>query len=594
MAESPKRASRRRKSAPNDPDPPASQLVSFSAEPELIVMARPDAGLRSTPSGPVSLAGAGVEELNRTIDRTGLKLVPLFGMEERISASLASVRRASDIDVPDLSCFYRVEAPAAALEETAKELNELSIVEAAYVKPPTVPPLYKIKLEYLDLDRLIFEWLRGTDDFSGRQGYLDPAPGGIDARWAWTQPGGLGNGVRVIDIEGNWRFTHEDLTQNQGGVVGSGTVHNGVDWRDHGTAVLGEISGDSNLIGIVGIAPNTNIRAISHGTIGSAAAIRQAADLLSPGDIVLLEMHRPGPLHNFAERNDQEGYIAVEWWEDDFAAIRYAVARGVVVVEAAGNGAQNLDANLYQTRPSGFPSGWTNPFRRSNRDSGAVVVGAGAPPPGTHGLTWGADRSRLGFSNWGALIDAQGWGSGVTTTGYGDLQGGNDEDLWYTDFFGGTSSASPIVTGAIACVQGALKARGRIPLSPARARELLRASGSAQQAETDRPVTQRIGTRPNLRQLIPQALQDISYTGVQFTGNLAANQTQRWFTFNWPAHWHVVWTVVPTTPRPGGPQIRWKVQVERASDAFITYWIEVTNVTNSSVNIEGRFAVLGY
>ena len=29
-------------------------------------------------------------------------------------------------------------------------------------------------------------------------------------------------------------------------------------------------------------------------------------------------------------------------------------------------------------------------------------------------------------------------------------------------------------------------------------------------------------------------------TGVQFTGSLAANQTQRWFTFNWPAAWHDV------------------------------------------------------
>jgi hypothetical protein len=36
-------------------------------------------------------------------------------------------------------------------------------------------------------------------------------------------------------------------------------------------------------------------------------------------------------------------------------------------------------------------------------------------------------------------------------------------------------------------------------------------------------------------------------TGVQFIGSLAANQTQRWFTFNWPAVWHVVWYMVPTS-----------------------------------------------
>ena len=218
-------------------------------------------------------------------------------------------------------------------------------------------------------------------------------------------------------------------------------------WRNHGTAVLGEFSGDRNPIGITGICPDANVRAISHGTLGSAAAIRRAADLLGAGDIILLEMHRPGPRHNFASRDDQLGYIAVEWWPDDFAAIVYATSRGIIVVEAAGNGAENLDDALYNTRPAGFPSTWVNPFRRAP-DSGAVIVGAGAPPPNTHGRDHGPDRSRLDFSNYGACVDTQGWGREVTSCGYGDLQGGSNEDLWYTDIFSGTSSASPIqVTG---------------------------------------------------------------------------------------------------------------------------------------------------
>ena len=222
------------------------------------------------------------------------------------------------------------------------------------------------------------------------------------------------------------------------------------------------------------------------------------------------------------------------------------------------------------------------------------MVGAGAPPPGTHGRNHGSDRSRLGFSNYGALIDAQGWGREVTSTGYGDLQGGRNRDEWYTDTFSGTSSASPIVVGALGCVQGVLRRRGRIPLSPARARELLRTTGSPQQDETGRPRSQRIGNRPNLRQLIQRALQTRSWVGVQFRGTVPAGQTRRWFTFRWPAHWHVVWTVVPTTPRSGSPQIKWKVQVERASDSHITYWISVTNTSSSSVNIEARYAVLGW
>ena len=80
--------------------------------------------------------------------------------------------------------------------------------------------------------------------------------------------------------------------------------------------------------------------------------------------------------------------------------------------------------------------------------------------------------------------------------------------------------------------------------------------------------------------------------GVQFTGTIAANATQRWFTFNWPATWHVVWYVVPTSPRVGAPQIEWQVAVERASSTNITYWITIRNLTSSPVNIEARYAVL--
>src|SRR4030095_10915820 len=109
------------------------------------------------------------------------------------------------------------------------------------------------------------------------------------------------------------------------------------------------------------------------------------------------------------------------------------------------------------------------------------------------------DRSRLDFSNWGALIDAQGWGREVTTCGYGDLQGGSNEDLWYTDTFSGTSSASPIVTGVIACLQGMAKARGKPVLTPAQVRNCLRSTGSPQQDAPGRPATQRIGNRPDLR-----------------------------------------------------------------------------------------------
>jgi hypothetical protein len=91
--------------------------------------------------------------------------------------------------------------------------------------------------------------------------------------------------------------------------------------------------------------------------------------------------------------------------------------------------------------------------------------------------------------------------------------------------------------------------------------------------------------------IVPQALQ-IPQTGVQFHGTVQAKQTKKWFTYNWPAHWHVIWTVVPTSPKSGNPQIKWRVQVERSSYSYITYWISITNLTSSSVDIEARYEVL--
>ncbi len=77
--------------------------------------------------------------------------------------------------------------------------------------------------------------------------------------------------------------------------------------------------------------------------------------------------------------------------------------------------------------------------------------------------------------------------------------------------------------------------------------------------------------------------------GVQFTGQLAGNASGRWFTFNWPAAWHMVWTVMPTTP---GAQLQLTVQVERATSEFCTYWLTVRNLTAQACSFEGRWCLL--
>jgi hypothetical protein len=479
----------------------AAGSASAFGQPELIVIADPAAALRIGAGGVSSRAGADTRALNRVASRATVVLRPLFGPEERVRLQAERLLPTARGPVPDLSVYYHVEAPAAELDGLAEELAAAEGVQAAYVKPASEPAALN------DMAPAPEDAPPTTPDYLGNQLYLEAAPGGVDARYAWTWPGGGGAGVSIIDCEWGWHFDHEDLTGNQGGIViGTG----GTD-RNHGTAVIGEISGDRNAFGITGICPDAVISGAAFSG-PTASTIRSAADRLGAGDILLLEIHRAGPRNNFTARADQLGYIAIEWWPDDFDAIRYANSRGVVVVEAAGNGAEDLDDALYSTRPSGFPASWTNPFNRANRDSGAVVVGAGAPPPGTHGVSWGADRSRLDFSNYGALIDAQGWGREVTSTGYGDLQGGTDERVWYTNRFSGTSSASPIVVGVLAALQGTLRASGKPLMTPATARSWLRTTGSPQQDEPGRPATQRIGNRPDLRALIAAHVK--GHTGV--------------------------------------------------------------------------------
>jgi hypothetical protein len=474
---------------------------------ELVVMVDSSVGLRASGTTIASVADVDVSPLADLVSTENIALFPLFGVnEERLKAE--TIATTGETESPDLSVFYKVEAPNSRLEELAERLRTYNAVETAFVKPRT------------ELPQVLNNMVHSTDpappstsDFTSRQMYLKAAPGGIDASYAASVDGGGGRGVSIIDIEGAWRFSHEDLSENQGGMI-AGSPSSLLEWRNHGTAVVGVIGGDRNGLGVTGICPDANVKAISifsdSPSWGSAAAIRHAANVLNPGDIILLELHRAGPRFKFAPQPNQRGYIAIEWWPDDLAAIQYANSRGIIVVEAGGNGAENLDDPIYDVNPASphgpFPSTWRNPFRRGPVDSGAIIVGAGAPPPGTHGTSHGPDRSRLSFSNFGVAFDAQGWGREVTTCGYGDLQGGPSEDLWYTDQFAGTSSASPIVVGTLACVQGILRAAGKPLLTPAQARSLLRSTGSLQQDGLNGNANQRIGNRPNIRQIVEALL----------------------------------------------------------------------------------------
>ncbi|MCE9574384.1 MAG: S8 family serine peptidase [Deltaproteobacteria bacterium] len=315
-----------------------------------------------------------------------------------------------------------------------------------------------------------------TPSYAESQEYAGPAPAGIDAPAAWALPGGRGEGVWLADIESAWNPAHEDLPGDR---IEKVTRGRGSDHSEHGTAVLGELVGVDNGLGVTGLAPAIErIYTASYLDAPLAGAIDRAAAKLRQGDVMLLEVQGTGPRNR---------YVPVEYWSSVFAVIQRATARGVIVVEAAGNGSEDLDHPAYK-----------GAFDRRRRDSGAILVGAGAPPrPGF------VARARLDFSNYGARVDVQGWGRRVTTLDYGDLQrcssarDGRPRD--YTGAFAGTSSASPIVAGAAVQLAGVYRARHGAPISPQLVRDLLTQTGTPQVAGPGAPLAQHIGPLPDLR-----------------------------------------------------------------------------------------------
>jgi serine protease len=392
----------------------------------------------------------------------GARFERLFSRPE---AALDAERRRAEAGgrrIADRNLWYRLRlGPGTDLDRLIAELKALPIVESAYREPRPAP-------------------MPVTPDFSGQQGYRDAATDGIDAGYAAAIPGGTGSNVRIIDIEYSWNTNHEDLSGVN--MIANGTPTDPFSNNDHGTAVLGELWGRDNGIGILGLAHGAwmgTVNASDDGDYDLADAIDIAASNLQAGDVMLIEQQTQGA-NGGCDSSGQTGCVAVEWIEAVYDAIVSATSAGVIVVEAAGNGNQNLDGTEYG-------DGNANSFPAGRADSGAIIVGAGAAP----GCTSPA-RDRLSFSSFGNRVNLQGWGECVVTSGYGTLQGASMGNTAYTNSFGGTSSASPIVTGAAAILSSIAQQQG-VVMTPAQVRAQLVATGTAQEG------TDHIGPLPNLR-----------------------------------------------------------------------------------------------
>lgn len=382
------------------------------------------------------------------------KVEPLYPeKEEELKEMAVTAQQNTGQGQADLNQWYLITfADGKGSDELLNQVRQAAVVETAFFAPsPVKPPI---------------------GDLTSKQVYLGPASGhGIDALYAHQIPGGTGKNVTVADVEFGWTTNHEDLSKLRGAVVTRGTPRES--YANHGTAVMGQIVADNNGRGVTGIAYDAKA-ILSHATTNRGydpgSAIVTAAANLKAGDVLVLEQQVTGC---------GGGFAPVESVPSAYDAIKAAVGKGIHVVEAAGNGAQNLDQSCYGGR--NYPGG--------KGDSGAIIVGAGASsicgrPGGTP----------LRYSTYGSRVDLHGWGECVYTTGYGDLQGG-PATQHYTKKFSGTSSATPIVAGAVAVISSIAKERG-INITPAQMRKLLVDTGTPQKQGRN------IGPMPNLRKAI--------------------------------------------------------------------------------------------
>ncbi|MCW2487916.1 S8 family serine peptidase [Candidatus Symbiopectobacterium sp. NZEC127] len=290
-----------------------------------------------------------------------------------------------------------------------------------------------------------------TPNFTSRQGYLDPGQG-MNVRAAWARNvSGQTIGVHVSDF--GVENQHEDL-------VGSIRVFtNRTGDREHGTATMGAIRANNNNFGVTGIAFNCTANFYDTDVSNLDLIIAN----FRPGDIVAV--------------NNQIGVAqgilvpmvhSVAFWN----RINTLVRSGAVVVFAGGNGGHNL-RQLSQFNDLG--------------DSGGIMAGACSSSNG----------QRLPFSNFNLYLSANSWGENVTTTGYGGLQNPPPVPLRaYTGTYSGTSSATPLLTGAMALIQSYARATYRVVLSSRDMLQVIERSGSRQ------AQGQGIGVRPNVNEAL--------------------------------------------------------------------------------------------
>jgi len=392
--------------------------------------------------------------------------------------SLVNKAKAFDkgYEAPNFADYYVIDCPIEMNETLLQSLQKNENVELAYLINDSAPPQ------------------AGNGDLAGLQklqGYLGPAPGGVNADYAWNMKGGTGEAnVKFIDIEQGWILDHESFEVETLSCTGLNQA-----FYDHGAAVLGITLMKNKDNGHSGIVPNAKGYVVSQwrpdGRLNNADAIMAALAHANYGDVILLQAQVRGI-------STGKRLWPVEVHAANFDVIRLGTALGVIIIEAAANGSVyfNLSNDLDQ-----LILGGKRILNRSDpnfRDSGAIVVA---------GASAGIPHRRIYNSNYGSRIDCYAWGENVYTAGNFPNSSNGAVNL-YTNQFCGTSSAAAIIAGVAVAVQSIMEANYNLRLGPSGMRNILSNELYGTSSQNGRSID-KIGVMPDLKKIIDNARLDI-------------------------------------------------------------------------------------
>jgi hypothetical protein len=434
-------------------------------------------GRAGAPSEIYSAAAGPLDEINRVLRQHRLvKAEPTFLTTHEEATSAQATARAQGIDAPHLGHFMTLHFPEDAdTNEIAEQLSQLPDVERAVPIPQALPPSAAMmptgaaETELPPGPNPLAEPLEGSTD----QVVIDPVSG-LENQWyifrcrvnnAWSRSSA--SNVVVADVDWGCRTSHQDLAnveKTYNAYDGSTDVTHGGSVF-HGTGVLGLAGAAINGEGMAGVGHSATLWPVQadSGTgtaLGGNAWARgidwvRTTDAAGKRKVLILEV-QTGAFGNY------EQVPSVN------AAIKTAIASGVVVCVAAGNG--DRDAGVDDSG---------NPIP----ETGSILVGATEYDPSQNVRAW--------FSNYGPRIVVCAPGDSDH-----DLTCSSTSDTAYTNDFGGTSGATPKVAGTAALMLAANPS-----LTHAEIRAVLRNTGTAVTTDAGKPV----GTFLNADAAVTQA-----------------------------------------------------------------------------------------